>query len=443
LQIALRIILICASIYLLFYLYFQTALYATIVFTGLIIIYQVLALIRYTEITNRRLSRFLQSIRHADFSQSFSSTGLGSSFKDLNQAFTDVIGDFHKVREEKEEHYRYLQTVVQHVGIALIVYQKDGKVELLNAAAKKLFRITQLHHVNKLEGFSPALVKSLTQLKAGERSLVKIYQSGEILQLAVYATEFRLHNQMYTLVSIHNIQSELEEREMDAWQKLIRVLTHEIMNSVTPISSLAGTANELLREISPDMIDNKCLSESLMDIGEAVHTIQKRSEGLLHFVEAYRSLTRLPQPKFREFAISELFNRLEQLISEDLNTAQISFKRNINPKQLKLTADPEQMEQVFLNLIKNANQALQGQTNAKIDLNAFTDNQGRVVFQVVDNGPGIAPDIQEKIFIPFFTTKKEGSGIGLSLSRQIIRLHKGTISVSSDSKSGTIFTIKI
>jgi signal transduction histidine kinase len=215
------------------------------------------------------------------------------------------------------------------------------------------------------------------------------------------------------------------------------------MNSVTPISSLAGTANDLLREISPERMNNGSAAVNIKDVGEAVHTIQKRSEGLLHFVEAYRSLTRLPQPKFRKFPLSDLVKRLENLISEELNNKGINLETSITPDSLQLTADPEQIEQVLINLTQNAIQALQNTPEARIELRAFEDDQERVVIQVIDNGVGIPPDIQEKIFIPFFTTKKEGSGIGLSLSRQIIRLHRGTISVNSEVDSGTIFTIKI
>jgi nitrogen fixation/metabolism regulation signal transduction histidine kinase len=442
-QIIARILAISIFIYLFFLLIYHTNLYATMVFIGLLIIYQIVALIRYTEVTNRRLSQFLQSIRYADFSQSFSGAGLGSSFKELNEAFSEVISDFQKERAAKEENFRYLQTVVQHVGIALIVYQKSGKVELLNSAAKKLFKISQLHHIKKLEGTSPALVKSLATLKAGERSLVKIIQNGEVLQLAVYATEFRLRNQLFTLVSIQNIQNELEEKEMEAWQKLIRVLTHEIMNSVTPISSLAATVDGLLREVSPTISINEDVSESVKDITEAVQTIQKRSEGLLHFVESYRSLTRLPQPKFKEFLLSDLFNRLKHLTEEEIKKSNIRFQVDIQPSELQLTADPEQIEQVLINLLKNATEALQRQSDPTIILKGFYDDRGRVAIQVIDNGPGIAPELQEKIFIPFFTTKKDGSGIGLSLSRQIIRRHKGTISINSNPESGSAVTIRI
>jgi signal transduction histidine kinase len=212
---------------------------------------------------------------------------------------------------------------------------------------------------------------------------------------------------------------------------------------VTPISSLAATVNNLINDLPVDDLRNEESSENLQDISQAIQTIQKRSEGLLHFVEAYRSLTRLPQPKFREFLLRDLFGRLKQLTEEEMKTAGIVLKCDISPKNLNLTADPEQMEQVLINLLKNAIEVLREISEASIIMKGYSDDRGRVVIQVIDNGPGIPADIQEKIFIPFFTTKKDGSGIGLSLSRQIIRLHKGSISVSSDQQTGTAFTIRI
>jgi two-component system nitrogen regulation sensor histidine kinase NtrY len=441
-QIVLRVLLICATLYLFFHLLFNSTMYVTIIFLLLIVIYQIVALIRYAESTSRQLSRFLQSIRHADFSQSFTAGKLGSSFSELSQSFSDVISDFRKIREEKEEHYRYLQTVVQHVGIGLIGYHKDGEVELLNPAVKRLLQVGQLRRIQHLRIISPVLAKTLMNLHTGERSLVKIFREGEMLQLAIYATEFRLKGREVMLVSLQNIQSELEEKEAEAWQKLIRVLTHEIMNSVTPISSLAGTVNDLLLDINPDSAPSNDSGESLQDVREAVQTIQKRSEGLVHFVEAYRSLTRLPQPKFQEFSVQEAFSRLHQLNEEKMRQVNIRFSSSVIPHTLKLTADPEMIEQVLLNLLKNAIEALENKADARIDLKGFIDDRGRVVIQVSDNGPGISQDIQEKIFIPFFTTRKEGSGIGLSLSRQIVRLHKGNLTVSSDPDQGSTFTIR-
>jgi signal transduction histidine kinase len=435
----LRVILLGASIYLFFYLLLQTTLYATIVIVASIILYQIYSLIHYVEKTNRDLTRFLEAIKHTDFSQTFSNTGLGTSFESLKRAFNEVIEEFRRARAEKEEHFRYLQTVVQHVGIGLIAFGQDGEVGLINTAAKHLLHVTHLKNIKMLETLSKPLVAALLQLESGGKALIKIDDKNELLQLAIYATEFKLREQIFTLVSIQNIQSELEEKEMEAWQNLIRVLTHEIMNSVTPIASLASTVNDLL---SAPKLNGEIGAEAIGDMRGAVQTIQKRSEGLLHFVDAYRSLTRIPRPNFKIFRIAELFDSVEQLLRASFKEKTAVIKTRVEPESLELTADPEMIEQVLINLLLNAIQALNGNPDARIELTARMDERGRIIIQVADNGPGIIPDVLEKIFIPFFTTKPEGSGIGLSLSRQIMRLHRGTITARSEPNVETVFTLR-
>jgi len=434
-----RVGLLGATIYLFFYLLLQTILYATIVIVASIILYQIYSLIHYVEKTNRDLTRFLEAIKYTDFAQTFSSTGLGSSFEPLKKVFNEVIEQFRRARSEKEEHFRYLQTVVQHVGIGLIAFTRDGEVGLINTAAKRLLRVAWLKNIKTLETLSKPFVATLLQMESGGKALIKIDDKTEFLQLAIYATAFKLREQQFTLVSIQNIQSELEEKEMEAWQNLIRVLTHEIMNSVTPIASLASTVNELLEkpkshsEITPEYVS---------DMRGAVQTIRRRSEGLLHFVDAYRSLTRIPRPNFKIFHVAELFRGVEQLLRASFKEKIVLLNVTIDPESLELTADPEMVEQVLINLLLNAIQALDGKPDAKIELTSRLDERGRVIIQVGDNGPGIIPEVLEKIFIPFFTTKPEGSGIGLSLSRQIMRLHRGTITARSEPNVATVFTLR-
>jgi len=437
-----RVILIGASFGLFFYLLFQTSLYSATFIIGIIILYQVYALIHYVEKTNRDLTRFFQSIKYEDFSQTFKENGLGPSFDELKSAFAEVSNAFRKARSEKEEHYRYLQTVVQHVAIGLIAYKPDGEVELVNTAAKRLLKVSHLRNIKSLESLSKNLVKTLFQLKPRENALVKVETESELLHLALYATEFKLRGENLTLVSLQNIHSELEEKEMEAWQKIIRVLTHEIMNSITPIASLTSTINELLtkayrKEISGEKLDDEVLN----DIQQALQTIQKRSQGLLHFVDAYRNLTIIPKPSFQIFPIQELFKRVEKLMQANIAETDASFKVRIEPPSLELTADPGLIEQVLINLLLNAFQAVDAQKEAKIELNARLDERGRVIIQVADNGPGIPEENLEKIFVPFFSTKEGGTGIGLSLSRQIMRLHRGGISVHSVPNVQTVFTL--
>jgi len=437
-----RVGLLGLTIFGFFYILFKTALYAALFIVGVLIVYQIYTLIHYVEKTNRDLTRFFTSIRYSDFSQTFKDDGLGSSFDGLRKAFTEVMNVFRKTRTEKEEHYRYLQTVVQHIGIGLIAYQPSGDVELINTAAKRLLGVPSLKNIRSLEPYSKLLVETLFNIKPKDRALIKVEDQNELLHLALYATEFKMRGQDFSLVSIQNIHSELEEREIEAWQKIIRVLTHEIMNSITPISSLASTINEMIKEsYQMRTAKEKIDSESLTDIHDAAQIIQKRSQGLLHFVDAYRNLTLIQKPNFQLFPVKELFSRVEKLMQANIKKKAIRLRIDVDPQTLELTADPELIEQVLINLLLNALHAVGGRKKAKIDLNAHLDGRGRICIQVKDNGPGIAAENLEKIFIPFFSTKEGGSGIGLSLSRQIMRLHRGSITVHSETQNGSVFTL--
>jgi len=431
-----RVLLLCLTLFLFFYLSFNTTLYASMVVVGALNIYQVFSLIRFVEKNNRQLTRFLESIEYSDFSRTFTSGLKGSSFNELNTVFNGVMARFRNIRLEKEENARYLDTIVRHVGIGLIGFHENGEVVLFNTAAKRLFDLPRLKHIDGLKPISEPLVACLQNLKPGQRDLLKVHCRDELMQLSMYATGLRLRQKKLTLVSLQNISNELSEKEMESWQNLIRVLTHEIKNSITPIGSLASTVEEMLETPSAQT------GEQANDIHDALRTIQKRSRGLLHFVEAYRDLTHIPAPDYKVFPVSELFARVEQLTLDHINNGKIRLHRTIVPEKLELTADSELVEQVLLNLLLNAVQALDGSPDPCIMLEAALDERGRVVIRVSDNGPGINGDILEQIFIPFFSTRPGGSGIGLSLSRQIMRLHRGNLTVRSTPHEKTTFTMR-
>ncbi len=432
---ALRVVLLVASLLLFVYL-LQTPFYSTVVLVALAIILQCIGLYRFVDTTNTEIARFLRSVRFGDFSQSFTGKGRGSSFEEMSAAFAEVMAQFRQTRMEAEEQHQYLDTVVQHIGVGLLAFTGMGRVHLINTAAKRLLNINHLTHIRALESVSKSLVDTLVNMRAGDKALVKIQRNNELVQLAIQATEFKLREQRYVLASIHNIRTELEEREMEAYQKLIRVLTHEIMNSMTPISSLAASVNDVL---STDEHDGGSVKKE--DIREAVQTIEKRSRGLLRFVEAYRNLTRIPKPKFRIFQVSELIRQVEQLMRTQMPDHRVQFSSNVDPATLELTADQEMIEQVLINLLLNAFHAVRQNPEGAVRLASFLDKRGHVIIDVIDNGPGIPEDVKEKMFIPFFTTKKEGSGIGLSLSKEIMRLHRGAIHVHDANEGGTVFRL--
>ncbi|HEX37522.1 MAG TPA: GHKL domain-containing protein [Candidatus Cloacimonetes bacterium] len=441
-NIILRILLLSISIFALLFIYFSTEFHITLLFVGFIIVIEIVSLIYYVDKTNRDLSNLLDSIQYSDFSRTFKIEKEHSSYTEFKQAFNKVIEKFKIVREEKEEQYHYLQNVLQHIGIALIAFRKNGKVEMMNKSARKLFRIHNLRNILLLKEFSSELVDKILSLKSEEKSLIKIQDNDELLQLAIYATEFTLNERVIKLVSIQNIQHELEEQEMEAWQKLIRVLTHEIMNSIAPIASISSTINSILQEIKKDPDGKEVDEETQQDIREALTTIHRRSTGLLHFVETYRNLTRIPKPTFKIFPIKNLFNHVTVLLEDEMKENGIFFKHFIYPQSLEITADEDLLQQVVINLLRNALQGVQGGDKPEIELKAFQNERGKTIIQVIDNGSGIPADSLDKIFVPFFTTKKDGSGIGLSLSRQIMRLHGGTITVASEPGVKTEFTLK-
>jgi nitrogen fixation/metabolism regulation signal transduction histidine kinase len=407
-----------------------------------LIIFQVFSLIRYVDRTNRDLTSFLESIRFSEFTRSFQIEGMGSSFDELNRAFNDVINDFQKVRSEKEEHFHYLQSIVQNIDVSIIAYRKDGTVEMINKAAKKLFQIHSLKNVKGLEQLSPDLVNTLINISPGENTLVKVQDQDDILQLAIYATEFKVKDKLIILATINNIQNVLEEQETEAWQKLIRVLTHEIMNSITPIASLSSTLEIMLKGITEGgNVQEDMDLDAVMEIQQALQTINKRSTGLLHFVNTYRNLTRIPKPNFKIFPVRDLFKNIYLLMEEEISEYKVKFVTNIEPDNIEVSADEQLIEQVIINLIRNSMHALDGRKDPTIELKTYYNKRGRVTIQVADNGTGILPEVLDKIFIPFFTTKQSGSGIGLSLSRQILRLHNGTITAHSIPDKETIFTL--
>ncbi len=430
-RIVLRVVFFGATLWLLFYIIAKGTYHLAVpIAVGFVLLYQLYALVHYVERANRDLARFLNAIRYADFSQTFVTGGLGSSFDELKTAFNEVLDAFRQARAEKEEQARYLQTVVQHIGVGLIVFDNAGEVSLINNAAKRLLGVPRLGHIADLNRINPILTTTLQSLGPQGRDLVSL----EEVRLALHASVFQIGDRKNTLVALHDIGPDLDEKEMEAWQNLIRVLTHEIMNSITPIASLAATADGMLKDDSLD-------AESTEDIRTAVSTIQRRSEGLLHFVEAYRDLTRVPAPSFEIVPVAGLFARVEQLMRPQFAESAVELHTEVNPPSLELTADPEQVEQILINLLRNAREATAGRAEARVDLTAHLAHD-KVVVEVADNGPGIVEEALGKVFIPFFTTKPDGSGIGLSLCRQIMRLHRGSISARSEPGVRTVFALR-
>ncbi len=416
-------------------LHLQNSVAAVFLFIPVAI--QTYGLFHYVENTNRKLVRFLEAVRFSDFAIGFSADNkLGESFKELNKNFNEVLDAFRQARAEKEEHLQYLNTVVQHVSVGLVAFDPEGNVELINNAACRLLGVYRLRHLSELQKNHPELML-LVQKPHSKDNL--LYTGPQDQQLAVHSTVIRMRGKVIKLVSLQNIQSELQQKELEAWQNLTRVLRHEIMNSITPIASLIATMNDIVEHDLKPTPEN---AEAVDDIKEALKTIESRSIGLINFVNGYRSFTNIPPPKPVELPVKSLVAPVIQLMQPDIRLAGIRLDCRVDPDDLLVTADSELIEMVLINLVKNAMEAVTEREEAHIIVCAYADTYGRITIEVNDNGPGIIPEALEKIFIPFYTTKKTGSGIGLSLSRQIMQMHGGTLKADSVVNEGTTFTLR-
>jgi nitrogen fixation/metabolism regulation signal transduction histidine kinase len=429
LQVA-AILAVCCGIA---YVVVTTSYYATLLLLLAVLAMQVTGLTRYVQRTNRELARFMLAIRHSDFSQSFTLDHSSKSFDELAAAFEEILQRFRAARTAKEEQASYLDTFVQHVPVAVIALEDSGRVDHFNHAARRLFGTGAPRMLQEFAGFGPDFPRRILELEPGRTELIKVTRDGTPLQLNVLATELKIAGNTRKIVSLQDIQGELEAREVEAWQNLIRVLTHEIMNSATPISSLAATAAELLAEARtrPDQ------ASAIDDAHDAVETIAKRSSGLVTFVESYRRLTRLPKPNLRTCAAGEILGRVAQLMQPELARRGIALAQSVTPRNLEINVDSELLEQVLINLLRNSIDALDDTERPQIRLTAEIDSAGRAVIAVHDNGQGMDEQVRQNIFVPFFTTKRHGTGIGLSLVRQIMRSHHGSVGVQSAPGEGT------
>lgn len=398
----------------------------------------IVVLIVYVTQTNRALKSFMESLRYLDAVRIHK--GKGRSFEELETLYNEIIGVIRKVETEKEANRLYFRSIIDHANVGILSFDDQGNVEIVNSAFLKMLGIRTLENIDALASVSAQLPVLLKTLRPGFPKLLRITVNHENVGLSMKMAELLIQQKRIRLASLQNIQLELEEEELEAWQKLIRVLTHEIMNSVTPVNSLTNTLIRLLEKDgkpkSPGELDEVVLTSAL----EGLHSIEKRNKGLISFVQSYRSLTRMQKPVFTALSVDELLNRITTLIRHELESKGIGLTMSIHPKVKTLHADEKLVEQVLINLINNAVYALQGNPQPSIHI-AASHQHAQLTIEVEDNGIGIPDEIISNIFVPFFTTKTEGSGIGLSLSRQIMRVHGG--SIAARSKPGeTVFTLR-
>lgn len=439
-RVILRTIFLALSMSLAIFMIGKTNMLFAAILTCVIIVFQVGELFHFVSLTNRKLTRFLESVKYSDFVSGFTADNkLGKSFKDLNISFNEVLEAFRKARSEKEEHWQYLNTVVQQVRTGIISFDTDGHVQLINMNARKFLNVQAIKNIHELKERNYKLHYILTNTQPGKSSL---YKDAYDFHLTIQATELRIRGEEIKLLTLQNIQPELQKQELEAWQNLTRVLRHEIMNSITPISSLTSTLKDILQyDLTRKEDHYELKQEGAEDLKEGLSTIENRSKGLIKFIDAYREYTSLPNPKLKTILLKNLIEKVSMLMRQEMKNHHIDFHYECRSEYLTIQADEEMIEQVLINLLKNSAEAVANKEHARVELIGRYDGS-HIKIEVMDNGTGIIPEAIERIFVPFYTTKKTGSGIGLSLSRQIMQLHNGTLTVESEPDVKTVFTMR-
>lgn len=410
---------------------------------GLFLVLVVISLIRFVEKSDRELANFLLAIKQNDFASTYPQTK--KSPKKLYHAFSIITSEFIRIRAEKESNFHFLKSVVEHSGVPLVAYTiNDEQITLVNKAAKDLLGLPHFSRLDTLKRVSKELVDKIRLLQSNEKVLIRIDLKDEPVYLSIVVRELVLQEKANKIVAFHNINSELDQKELESWQKLIRVMTHEIKNSVIPIATLAEVISDMFRENERNGNEIKDLNEEdVEDIALSIKTIEKRSKGLVKFVANYGDMAKIPRPSLEEVDLNELLLAIVQLESRIIQKAGVRLLQDIPEKKITIWLDRGMIEQVLINLIKNALEAMQEASTMDpelvIELKEF---QPDVLVRIKDNGPGMDKETLDNIFVPFFTTKKEGSGIGLSYSKQVMRAHKGNIRVKSEPGKGSTFELR-
>ena len=415
------------------YLFYQHSLYFCLLFSLIMIVGIMVYICQWQYRATRMISRMIEGIRYSDFSLSFSTQHKTRTEQRLAQEINEVITEFRAQLSEKEERYQYYETLLNTVDSSLLVVDSQCNIHWMNRAAMQDLCGYRIHSISELALLNPDFPTIILSLQAGEIKTVRIHKGDAIQELAVTVTEYSTQQGTeLRLVNLKNIHAVLEENEMEAWQKLIRVLTHEIMNSITPIISLSETLSERAAQNGMNEKDYGVMLQG-------IQTIHRRSKGLLSFVENYRKLSRLSVPVLASVNIGELLSDMKKLFP----CRNIQYIYKVENPEVTLMLDRTQIEQVLINLLKNAGEACTEQVHPEIVIATHYDSEKHLFFlSVSDNGSGILPEVLDKIFVPFFTTKPTGSGIGLSLCKQIMNLHGGSISATSEMEQGSCFTLK-
>lgn len=399
---------------------------------------------RYISRTNREVSRFLDAMRFADYSQRFDYEKSGSGFASLGRTFTAIIEEMRTRRSGQEADVRRLNALIEHIPVPLMTLHADDTITLQNNAARRLFGAARVTGIADLRQFGGSFFKSVDEAVPGQRRLITFTVEGIEYKLTLAATEIIITGNRERLISLQDIQTELDVTQAESWEDLVRVLTHEIMNSITPVTSLARTASDLVDDVVERARNGLPAAEiagELEDVRDAVTTVARRSDSLMQFIDSYRQISRLAPPEIRRVSIADLFETVSNLAIAEWPAIGNTLVTKIAPPGLDVHADRDLLEPVLLNLLRNAVHATGDVDQPHIELRGRLNRRGNVVIEVTDNGPGVPEEIANKIFVPFFTTRDGGSGVGLALARQVMIAHGGFIRLSRSGTAGATFSL--
>lgn len=404
-----------------------------------IIIYQAVEFYKFHKKAYEELNQFVESVHYRDFSRNFDVKHAPADLQPLRKGFNEINSTFKIISKEKETQYQYLQKILELVDTGILSYKiTTGEIVWMNESLKRMLQLPYLKAISSLARRDDELHKNILDLKPGETKIATAHLEKSSFKILLSATAFQTDGEKYKLIAFQNVDEALDETESKAWQKLLSVMTHEIMNSIAPISSLADTLKSRLLQSIPALNND---TGSVDDLELGIDTIKRRSEGLLKFAETYRNLNKITKPTLKKIYVRYLFESINQLMQPTLDQKNIDLQIILKDTGIMLEADTNLIEQVLINLVVNSIEAIKDKADAKIVLSAYIDQNNKTMISVADNGSGMSAEVIDKIFIPFFSTKKNGSGIGLSLSKQIMMLHKGTIQIHSVEGVGTSFLL--
>jgi len=444
-----KLVSIMVTLIALCYFFILPGYYAMTLIIAILLLSQCIFIYRFIVKTNTELTRFLDAARNSDFSQHFEFNQLGAGFEELGQTLTDILQQFQVNRAKQAEELSHYKAIIEHSPVPLISIHAQGKVILWNKSARRLFGSTPVHLTSDLKQFGEEFFQYICALRVDERRLVSFNVDDMEQQLTISATQITIAGKQETLISMQNIQNELDDTQLQAWQDLSHVLTHEIMNSITPVTSLAKTAGVLLNNMN-NKLDNinelgqeelTELRAELPKVTNAVQTVARRSDGLMEFISNYRRLTNLPRLNKQTVKVADLFKQVSSIATQHWSVKDIQFQFQVTPLSLNINIDINMVEQILINLLQNSEQAVENIAKPQISLQAFLNKRGHIVIEVADNGIGVPREIEKQIFLPFFTTKHTGSGIGLALTRQVMIAHGGMVKLEHSAVGGALFRL--